>query len=107
MNTQISTTRKTFQRSLMSLAVGTAAAGALGAAALGFAGTAAASGDGVGNSSAADTVNSLQANGYNVQLNGTPDVPLSECSVTGIHGLTGGSAGLATAYVDISCPSYT
>ena len=39
--------------------------------------------------SAADVVNSLQAEDYSVQLNGTADVPLSKRTVTGIHCLSG------------------
>ena len=38
-----------------------------------------------GGMSAADTVNQLRSDRYNVELNldGTRDVPLSECTVTG------------------------
>jgi len=41
--------------------------------------------DSYGAISAADTVNQLRSDGYNVELNldGTRDVPLSECTVTG------------------------
>jgi hypothetical protein len=35
--------------------------------------------------SAADVVNSLQAEDYSVQLNATADVPLSKRTVSGIH----------------------
>lgn len=94
------------RRSLVSAAAGSAAIGAIGAAALGFAGNAAAAGNGSGGQSAADTVNSLQASGYNVQLNGTADVPLSECTVTDIHGLSGNPQAFTTVYVDISCPAF-
>ncbi len=58
--------------------------GALVAAALGLAGAAAAVP--TGGSSAGDTVKSLQAEGYNVQLNGSATAPLSQCIVTGVHG---------------------
>jgi monoamine oxidase len=88
----------------------TATAGALAAAALGLAGAAAAAP--TGGSSAADTIASLQAEGYNVQLNGSQTAPLSRCIVTDVHGLSGtDSAGqrinptqFDTVYVDISCP---
>jgi len=45
----------------------------------------AAAADSYGAISAADTVNQLRSDGYNVELNldGTRDVPLSECTVTG------------------------
>ena len=64
--------------------------------ALGFAADAVASPTGVG--SAADTVKSLEADGYTVQVNGAAARSLSECTVTGVHP---GS----TVYVDIACPS--
>jgi len=95
------------------LAMGTAAFGILFGATLGLAGTASAASflDG----SAADAINQLKAQGYNVQLNltnGYPDVPLSECKVLGVHGLSGtDSAGkpltpaqIGTVYVDVNCP---
>jgi hypothetical protein len=52
--------------------------------------------------STADTVvNSLQAEGYTVQINGTPTAPLTACSVTAINKL---ESGAASASVDIACP---
>ena len=64
---------------------------------------------------AADTVNSLQAKGYDVQINGAAQVPLSRCTVTGIHGLNNSNVNSAnqridssqfdTVYVDVSCPN--
>jgi len=94
-------------------AMGTAAFGILVGATMGLAGTASAASflDG----SAADAINQLKAQGYNVQLNltnGYPDVPLSECKVLGVHGLSGtDSAGkpltpaqIGTVYVDVNCP---
>jgi len=92
------------------LTIVTATVGALGATALGLAGTAAAAP--LGGSSASDTVNTLRAAGYDVQLNGTASVPLDRCIATGVHGLPStASAGqaadpthLTTVYVDISCP---
>ena len=94
-------------------AMGTAAFGILVGASMGLAGTASAASflDG----SAADAINQLKAQGYYVQLNltnGYPDVPLSECKVLGVHGLSGtDSAGkpltpaqIGTVYVDVNCP---
>ncbi len=95
------------------LTIGTAAFGILAAATLGLAGTAAAAP--LEDNSAADAINQLKAQGYNVQLNltnGYRDVPLSECKVLGVHGLSGtDSAGkpltpaeVGTVYVDVNCP---
>ena len=62
---------------------------------------------------AGDTVTELQADGYNVQINGNASVPLSECTTTGVHGVstTNDSSGprpghrpFTTVEVDISCP---
>jgi hypothetical protein len=90
----------------------TATVGALAATALGLAGAAAAAPTGGGN--AQDTVTSLQAQGYSVQLNGTATDPLSQCTVTDVHGLADSNVNSAgaridptkftTVYVDISCP---
>ncbi|MBV9088889.1 MAG: hypothetical protein JO044_03110 [Mycobacteriaceae bacterium] len=95
------------------IAIGTGIAGILTAGSLALAGTATAAA--LGGSSAENAVDQLRAEGYNVQLNlnGTRDVPLSECTVTGVHGLPNsagvdGSAGAAqftTVYVDVDCPS--
>lgn len=62
---------------------------------------------------AQDTVNTLQAQGYNVILNGAAVYPLSGCKVTGVEGLRDSNAKPSgsridstqfdTAYVDISC----
>lgn len=62
---------------------------------------------------AQDTINALQAQGYNVQLNGAAVYPLSGCKVTGVEGMHDSninSAGaiidptqFTTVYVDISC----
>ena len=51
--------------------------------------------------------------GYAVQINGTVSGPLSQCIVTGVHGLSNSDQSghridptvFTTAYVDISCPS--
>ena len=61
--------------------------------------------------SAADTVRQLTDEGYSVQINGTAEVPLSECRTTGVHGIPDGAVATmdplrsTTVYVDISCPS--
>ncbi len=80
----------------MKFAISVTAAGVLAFGALGFAADAFAAPTGVG--SADDTVNSLKADGYTVQVNGAATSPLSECTVIGVHP---GS----TVYVDIACPS--
>ncbi|ANE80160.1 hypothetical protein A7U43_13295 [Mycobacterium adipatum] len=56
-----------------------------------------------GTASAAETVEDLRAQGYSVQVNGTRNGPLSNCSVESVRGLsdTPGS----TVYVDLSCPA--
>ena len=68
----------------------------------------------LGGSPADQAINDLTSRGYNVQLNlnSTRDVPLSECIVTGVHGLplaarvgSPAPAGqLTTVYVDVNCP---
>ena len=68
-----------------------------------------------GASSAADTISTLQSEGYNVQVNGIAGVPLARCTVTGVHGLSDSNVDtlghlvdptqFTTVYVDISCPS--
>jgi hypothetical protein len=81
------------------------------AAAVGLAGTAVAAPTGGGN--AADAVKELQAEGYNVNINGTVTDPLSACITTAVHGVptAGSSSGprsaplsFTTVYVDVSCP---
>jgi hypothetical protein len=56
-----------------------------------------------GNSSAADAVKTLQDMGYSVQVNGEVVGPVSECTVTAVHGLS--ETAFGTAYVDVTCPS--
>ena len=89
-------------------AIGTLTVGILAGTAIGMAGTAAAAP--LGGSSAADAVQQLKAHGYSVQINGDQNAPLSECTVTGVSGLSGtNSKGQAvvpmdsTVYVGISC----
>ena len=59
-----------------------------------------------GSESAAATIGDLDDAGYDVQIqyeNGTPDSPLSQCTVTSIN--TVGSAGSQPlAYMTINCP---
>lgn len=78
--------------------------GAMSAAALGLAGTATAVP--FGGSSAADTVATLQSQGFSVQINGAVTVPLNRCITTGVHGLPGpevGPQGSGVVFVDVDC----
>ncbi len=88
-----------------------AAATTFTAAAVGLAGAAVAAPTGGGN--AADAVKELQAEGYNVQINGSVTDPLSACVTTGVYGVpnAGNSSGpqtgppsFTTVHVDVSCP---
>ena len=64
-----------------------------------------------GAESASATIDDLEAQGYDVQINwvsGLPSVPLYRCKVTAIHNPnheppTGTT--LETVYVDVSCPN--
>jgi hypothetical protein len=81
---------------------------ALGAAALGFASTAAAFPNA---GTAADVVDGLESEGYNVQINGLAQVPLKLCTATGVHPRLDDSATLeekqqTQVFVDVSCPSH-
>lgn len=49
---------------------------------------------------AADIVNELQGQGYDVQLNGQPNGALAQCTVTAVHQ----TSWPGTAYVDLDCP---
>jgi hypothetical protein len=55
-----------------------------------------------------DTVNRLQALGYNVELNGSRNAAqLSDCSVTAVHPSDPGASAaqqFTTIWVNISCP---
>ena len=84
------------------------AAVALGVAALGLAGTAAAFPNA---GTAADVVDGLEAEGYNVQVNGLVQVPLKLCSATDVHPTLLDSATpeekqQTMVFVDVSCPSH-
>jgi len=93
-------------------AAAAAIAGTFAAGSLALAATAEAAP--LGGSTANDAVNELKARGYDVQLNlnGTRDVPLSQCLVTGVSGLPNTSpvgapatpASFTTVYVDVNCP---
>jgi hypothetical protein len=59
-----------------------------------------------GSENAQDTINDLQARGYDVQINwvsGIPNVSLSQCWVNGIN-TAAATGSLKPAYVDIECP---
>ena len=64
-----------------------------------------------GAESASATIDDLQAQGYDVQLNwvsGVSSVPLSRCRVTAIHNpdhSPGSENTFTTVYVDVSCPN--
>ena len=89
-------------KTMKGFTIATATVGALAATALGLAGVAAAAP--TGGSSASETVNSLQAQGYNVQLNGSVTAPLAQCTVTGVHGDSASPTTFTTVYVDVACP---
>lgn len=88
-------------RSIYAVAVTTALAGAaLSAAPV----TAAPS----GGTRAPDVVQELTAAGYAVQINGDNGIPLSQCIVTGVHGVpaaTTAALQFTTVYVDVECES--
>ncbi len=97
----------------ISQAVGIVAAGALIAAATAVAGPAGAVGGPGGFGNAQDTINALQAQGFNVLINGAVVYPLSGCKVLGIEGLRNDNIDasgaiidrtkMTTVWVDISC----
>ena len=83
-------------------------AGAIAAASLGLAATASAFPNA---GTAADVVDSLSDEGYNVQVNGLVQVPLKLCTVTDVHPTLPDSATLqdkqhTQVFVDVSCPSH-
>jgi hypothetical protein len=93
------------------LAVAAVVLGTFTATTLGAGSPAAAAPSGFGN--AQDTINALQSQGFNVELNGAAVYPLSGCKVTGIEGLNNSNIDSSgrridptqfdTVYVDISC----
>ena len=66
-----------------------------------------------GGGSATDTVHELQSRGYHVQLNANTTAPLSQCSVTDVHGLSDSNidnrghkidpSQFTTVYVNVQC----
>ena len=66
-----------------------------------------------GDQSASATIEDLEAQGYNVQINwvnGGSIQPLSQCSVPAIHNPNRSGeppATFTTVYVDVSCPDYS
>ena len=81
---------------------------ALGAAALALTGTAVAFPNA---GTAADVVDSLKTEGYNVQVNGLVQVPLKLCAVTDVHPRPDEASTLeekqhTEVFVDVSCPSH-
>jgi hypothetical protein len=74
-------------------------------AAVGVAGVAVAAP--TGGMKAPDVVRDLTEAGYSVQINGASGVPLSQCTVTGVHGVPSGTQAAATqfttVYVDVEC----
>jgi hypothetical protein len=81
---------------------------ARGAAALALAGAAAAFPNA---GMAADVVDSLKTEGYNVQVNGLVQVPLKLCTATDVHPRLNDSDTLeekqhTMVFVDVSCPSH-
>ena len=99
---------------MKSFVVTVACAGAIAVNTVAFAGVAIAAPSGFSNfGNAQDTVNSLQAKGYNVILNGATAFPLSSCKVLGVEGLNNSNIDsngaridptkFDTVYVDISC----
>jgi hypothetical protein len=74
-------------------------------AAVGLAGPAVAAP--TGGMKAPDVVQELTEAGYSVQINGANGVPLSQCTVTGVHGEPSATQAAAlqftTVYVDVEC----
>ena len=74
-------------------------------AAVGLAGVAVAAP--TGGMKAPDVVRDLTEAGYSVQVNGANGVALSQCTVTGVHGVPVGTQVTAqrftTVYVDVEC----
>lgn len=77
----------------------TATIAALAPVTIGLAGNAVAAPAG---SSATETIRELRSQGYSVQVNGSRNGPISECSVNAVRGMTDDPT--ATVYVDLSCP---
>ena len=95
----------------MSRKLGRLAPGLLAAALPLAHGPVAAAGPVAGAESAGATIDDLEAQGYDVQINwvsGVSSVPLSWCKVTAIHNPNHSPPSentLETVYVDVSCPN--
>jgi hypothetical protein len=82
-------------------AAATTAIATAAAATVGLANAAAAAPGGPGGfGNAQDTISALQAQGFNVQLNGAAVYPLSGCEVTGIEGMHDSNISSAGAIID-------
>jgi len=57
-----------------------------------------------GTESAAETIEDLRAQGYDVRVNGNRTGPLSNCSVDAVRKVSSDTPG-PTVYVDLSCPA--
>lgn len=98
---------------MQKIVLGAVIAAVFAATATTLAGPAGAVGGFGGYGNAQDTINALQAQGFNVQLNGAAVYPLSGCRVTGIEGMHNDNISatgalidptkFTTVWVDISC----
>jgi hypothetical protein len=84
----------------ISWVAGVAAVGALIASATAVAGPAEAVGGPGGFGNAQDTINTLQAQGFTVLINGAAVYPLSGCKVLGIEGLRNDNVDSSGAIID-------
>ena len=105
---------QTKEPTLNTFTIAIACVGAVAVATVGSTAAAAAAPSGFSNfGNAQDTVNALQAKGFNVVLNGAAVYPLSSCKVIGVEGLNNSNIDSSgsridptqfdTVYVDISC----
>jgi hypothetical protein len=93
-------------------AITAAAFGALAAAGLGL--STAASAVPLTGGPADQAVSSLERQGYEVRINQTVAVPLSQCTVLGVSGLRGAEengvlknpGALNVAFLDVNCPNH-
>jgi hypothetical protein len=83
--------------------LGAALFGVVAGAAVALAGPASAAP--LGGSSADNVVQTLQARGYTVQINGAQVAPLDRCTATDVDGLDGPAPAGSTVYVTIDCPN--
>jgi len=78
----------------------TLAAAAVAPTAIALAGNATAAPSGT---SATSTVQQLRSQGYNVQINGSRNAPLTNCTVNAVRPMANDP--LRTVFVDLSCPA--